>query len=166
MWFNLLLFKVSWFGLVIFQNSFVAISLCLLGIHFLIVADRKKELLVVISIASIGIAVDYSLVVFGVFDFAETSFIPLWLISLWLIFATTIANTLAFLSEKPRYQLLVGGIMAPLSYLAGEQMGSVSFGYSTTESYLILAAIWAPLLASFFLINNKLSAFEVDYVPN
>lgn len=166
MWFNLLLFKVSWFGLVIFQNSFVAISLFLLGIHFLITADHKKELLAVITIASIGIAVDYILAYSGVFVFSNTSFIPFWLICLWLIFATTIANTLAFLSEKPLYQMLVGGTFAPLSYLAGAQMGSVSFGYSTTETYLILAAIWAPLLAAFFLINSKFSASGGDYVPS
>ena len=89
--------------------------------------------------------------------------VPLWLVLLWGAFAATLAHSLDTLRSKPLLSALVGGIFAPLSYLAGANFGAVDLGYSLMTTYITLCVVWGFTLPGCFLLLDKLSApFELE----
>lgn len=164
MWVNLLLFNISWFGLVLIGDSFIPVAFCWLAFHLYTVPNRRFELFLIVIISSIGILSDSVLHYFSVFQFDTSNFIPAWLMTLWLAFAATISHSIKFLNNSKIYQVLAGGLFAPLSYIAGYNFGAVSFGYPVLITYFLLSAIWAPLMVLFFYIYSMLESRERAYV--
>jgi hypothetical protein len=73
---------------------------------------------------------------------------------LWLAFASTINHSLKWVARIPYAAHLSGLLGAPLSYLAAERLGAVSFGLSTSATYVLLGFVWLILLNIFVLISN------------
>jgi len=88
---------------------------------------------------------------------------PLWLITLWFCFASTICHSLKFLQKSKLFQVLVGGLLAPVSYLAGNEMNAVSFGLSVTNTFVILSVLWGVLMLIFFALKSQLIQEEARY---
>lgn len=156
--FNLLGYNFTWFGLIYWGNAFIPVAITFLVAHFYWNRNRVlREFIIIFSVAYIGIVVDSILQFTGVFIFPESNHLPLWLMALWVCFATTITQSLSLLSYSKLYQGLVGFFLAPLSYLAGQQLNVVEFGMTTIETYLLLSFIWCFLMLSFFYIKGFLS---------
>ena len=162
--FNIVGFNLAWFGLVYWGNTFIPFSLLLLSAHLYFIAKVPSELWLILSITVIGTFIDSLFQYSTVFIFANTSHIPFWLIVLWACFATTICHSLQFLAKSKLLQLLVGGLFAPLSYIAGYKLQAVDFSLSPLITYLILSLVWAFLLVFFFALKEKLVSVEVSYV--
>lgn len=155
---NLLGFNLTWYGLITFGNSFIPVALVVIALHVCFLKAHNKEYLVIVLVTLLGVFIDALLTFFGVFIFTtSSSIIPLWLIILWAAFACTINHSLKPLQHSIVQQTLVGFIFPALSYLAGNALGAVEFGYSYWFTYFLLGAIWAPLLVSFFYLNSKIS---------
>lgn len=136
-------FQLFWFSCVIGQNSWLALSLLLLALHFIVSPQRLLDFKV-ISIAAIGIAIDLALTQLSFFNFSET---PYWLGILWFGFVISLANSMRWLGQKKLIvQMLFGGIAGSISYLTGEKFGAVSFGFDSITSSIILFLIWSILL--------------------
>lgn len=161
---NLIGFNVSWFGLVYWGNAFIPISLSLLLIHLYFYGRKNHELRLVLIITLLGVLVDSLLQYFTVFVFENNTHIPLWLITLWACFAATICHSLNFLSRHKALQLLVGGLLAPLSYIAGYKLNAVDFTFPISMTYLILSFIWTVLFICFYAIKDTLVNKEVSHV--
>ncbi|MFQ3210452.1 MAG: hypothetical protein ACI9U5_000502 [Colwellia sp.] len=157
-------FNFAWFGLVYWGNTFIPFSLLLLSAHLYFIAKVPSELWLILSITVIGIFIDSLLQYSTLFIFASTSHLPFWLMALWACFAATICHSLQFLGKSKVLQLLVGGLFAPLSYIAGYQLQAVDFSLSPLITYLILSLIWALLFVLFFLLKENLVSVEVSYV--
>ena len=127
----------------------------LLLIHCLFFLKSKRELLLILVVSIIGIGVDSLLHYLNIFIFDNHAFIPLWLAVLWFCFATTLSHSLQFVGHSMLFQYLAG-LAAPLSYIAGHQLGVVNFGYSITMTYCILAIIWCLLFMVFFQLQSAL----------
>lgn len=162
--FNLVGFNLAWFGLVYWGNNFIPLCLLLLVAHFIFIAKSQNEIPLILAITFIGISVDSVLVHFNVFIFVNGGHIPFWLMMLWACFATTISHSLRFLSTSKVLQFFVGGIFAPLSYIAGYKFQAVEFGQSMASTYLLLSVIWAGLFILFFYLKGKFIKAEVSYV--
>ncbi|MEW6983148.1 DUF2878 domain-containing protein [Colwelliaceae bacterium 6471] len=156
MWLNLIGFNLIWLGLVLLGNSFILVVIPLLILHFYYCPNRQEELRLMVLVVVIGTFIDSMLIQFGIFSFAGLDHIPYWLITLWLAFACTLSYSLHFLARSRFLQCAVGCFLAPLSYLAGERLGAVSFQYSTLHTYFVLAVIWGHLLVLFFTIQQKI----------
>ena len=161
---NIIGFNLSWFGLVYWGNNFIPFTFALLIAHLFFQSKNHKELLLILIISVIGISVDSLLQQLNVFIFLEPSHIPLWLVMLWASFAATICHSLRFLESSKLLQLAVGGLVSPLSYIAGYKFMAVDFGYSILITYLILALIWAGLFVLFFYLKSKIIKVEINYV--
>lgn len=154
---NAICFNIAWFGCVLIGNAFIPIVLVWVICHFRVSKHVTTDLIFVIFITVVGILVDSFLTLLGVFTFhADTVFIPLWLIFIWISFALTINGYLTFLQNSTVLQLLTGMILAPLSYIAGSELGAVKLGYSTSETFVILSVCWSILLPFFYYINRLL----------
>lgn len=166
MWLNLIGFNLCWLGLVLLGNNFIPIALVWLIAHLYLVKQPFKEITVILSVATIGIIVDSFLTLIGIFDFSSAShsaILPLWLMVLWLCFAATIDHGLKFLKKS---KLLISGaalLGPPLSYLAGQKLSAVSFGFSHLTTMMTLALVWLVLLHLFFALSSKIVKHEVIY---
>ena len=161
---NLIAFDIAWFGLVYWGNLFIPFALLMLCLHFYFVSKtRKNEFYLICAVTLIGIYVDSMLQFLGVFVFADGQMMPLWLITLWFCFASTICHSLKFLQKSKLFQVLVGALLAPISYIAGNEMNAVSFGLTVTNTFVILSILWSLLMVIFFALKSHLMQEEVRY---
>jgi hypothetical protein len=144
---SLLLFKLSWVLLVVWQDSLLLAALLLQGICLWLHPAAPRFLLArVLPLALTGIALDQLLVSCGVFLF-PAGHLPGWLLLLWLAFGLVLTQGLRILQELRWWnQSLLGGLGGPLSYAAGQQFGAVDFGLTLPATLLLLALCWALLL--------------------
>ncbi|KYN88528.1 hypothetical protein ATY35_01470 [Vibrio cidicii] len=69
--------------------------------------------------------------------------LPLWMVCLWWLFAWYASQLILVIRRFRRAQVCaIGGIAGALSYIAGEQLGSVQFGYGFLLTALILLMQW------------------------
>ena len=155
---NAALFQCGWFACVLGGNSaWLLVGVAVLAIHLLWISAWSKDGQVILVITLLGTVVDTSLRTFGVFHFSMPGpLIPIWLILLWAVLATTLRHCLAW-SARPWWRAsLLGAVGGPLSYYAGSQLAGVSFGYATTPTLIGLAVLWALLFPVMHWVADQL----------
>ncbi len=157
---NLIGYNIAWFGLILTGDNFIPVAIALLVSQLWLFKATKNEILLIFLVASVGIGLDLILVYLDIFIFPDTEWIPLWLLTLWFVFAGTIRHSLAFLERSKLLQFFVGGIFAPLSYIAGAKLSVVNFTPSLGVTYFLLASVWAPLMLVIFSLSRWLLTFE------
>lgn len=155
-WFNALWFQTTWFCTVLGRDALLPLSLALIALHLWLVPRRGRELAQLALLGGIGISLDTALSLTGVFVFADNVILPAWLACLWLAFVTTPGRGLAFLAPYPWLIALVGGLLVPLNYLAGEKLGAVTFGVATWQALGIMAIGWSLLLPALYYLHRRL----------
>ncbi|WP_088332136.1 DUF2878 domain-containing protein [Lacimicrobium sp. SS2-24] len=156
--FNLIWFQVFWFTAILAGHQALLVLVMLIAVHFALLRDRRKELLLVILCAPVGIVVDSLLTYFSVFVFSAQVglLIPFWLMGLWVAFVATLRHGMAFFLPRPYLAATAGAIAGPLSYYAGHRLGAVDFGLPLLHTLMLLSALWAILFPLFVSITNRL----------
>jgi hypothetical protein len=166
MLFNLIGFNISWFGLVLLGQSFIPFALFWLGLHLYFCKKPLVEFKLILSITIIGTLIDSTLLFLDVLQFHDRMIIPFWLITLWAVFAATIAHSLKFLANSKRLQFTIGLIFPPLSYIGGASLSAVEFGYNLLATYFILGFIWSILIVLFFSLKERFYYQEIQEAAN
>jgi len=122
----------------------MVLTAALITFHYAAVADIRSELNRVLPCAALGMGVDFTLVMTGVFDFG-TSLFPLWMVCLWFVFPTVLPRAMAFLGEGTWRPIILGAI-APANYLAGAKFGAVTLPLGDVTTMLILVPLWMVML--------------------
>ena len=120
------------------------LTAALIAFHYAAVSNIRLELRRVLPSAALGIGVDFSLAVAGVYDFGD-AFFPLWMVCLWLVFPTVLPRAMAFLSATWWRPIMLGAI-APANYLAGAKFGAVALPLGDVTSMMILVPLWMIML--------------------
>ena len=69
---------------------------------------------------------------------------PLWLIVLWMLFATTLRHSLAWVAKRKLASVVMGALFAPLAYFAGSQLGALHIpAENLAFSLCAIAPVWA-----------------------
>ena len=144
-WFNALWFQSTWFLCVLGREALLPITLGMIALHFLLVASASQELRRLAPIAAVGIGVDALLSAAGIFDFGPV-LLPLWLMALWIAFATTLTRALAVFGRNPWLAAAIGSVGVPFNYLVGAKMGAVTLPMNPVVTALVLVSVWAVLL--------------------
>ena len=118
-----------WVGLVIGRESLLGLTVPMVLIYSAILVFieiiKIQQLLVP---AALGIAIDSILTMLGIFDFGDTTLlIPLWLITLWIAFSTTLTQSLKFVGNNWLVTVTSGAIVIQFNYAVGERLGAVTF---------------------------------------
>jgi hypothetical protein len=145
---NLVMFQLGWSICVLGGNLMaVAYSLVALLIHHRYVLQSKSEWKVVGFIVLVGITWDSLLVFFGLIVYPDAVWfnLPVWMVCLWILFATTFMHSMAWLSGYSWLSVFVGAVFGPMSYWAGVEFSDASFGASPIMSMVVIAAGWAIL---------------------
>jgi hypothetical protein len=164
---NVLAFQIGWLACVLGGAHDLpwvgtGIALVIVAWHLTRAARPKQELLLVLSAATIGALFDTLLVWLGWFTYSSGTLIagtaPHWMVALWMLFATTLNLSLAWLKGHLFVAVLFGAIGGPLAYLGGEKLGALNFA-SPTAGLIALAIGWALLTPLLAMIAQRFDGF-------
>lgn len=163
---NLSLFKAGWLAAVFSAAaSFPAVGTAVIAfaaiVHLARSEDRQHEIRLLMLAAVIGLLWESVLVSAGLVQYGTQSLLPgiapYWIVAMWVLFATTLNIGMRWLRKSTVIATLVGGIGGPLSFLAGERAGAVSFSDTPTALFAIGVgwAVFLPLLVRFAARNDE-----------
>lgn len=142
---NFALFQVAWLSSVIGGAREMpwlgpVAVLIALAVHLRFARKPFEEIILVLTCALIGATFDSFLVAAGWVSYKSGQFsafiAPYWIITMWMLFATTLNVSMRWMRGKPRLAALFGLYGGPAAYLAGQALGGI-----------ILVNQWAALTA-------------------
>lgn len=158
---NFVLFQLGWLACVVGGAQGWALwgalfSLLIVLRHLQCAQDMRKETHLLLLAGAIGLIWESALVNAGLLiysnpiaELAGIALAPYWILTLWLIFATTFNVSMRWLKTRLWLAVPFGAIGGPLAFVAGEKLGAVIIPEPQT-TLVVLAigwAIWSPLLA-------------------
>lgn len=109
-----------------------------------------REALLIVAIGVLGWVIDTAQALAGVFSFPTTSPVPwlcpLWLVAVWMIFATTLTGSMRWLRGRYALAALFGAVGGPVSYYYGLRLGAIVFNPNIVLTLVTLAAVWAAVM--------------------
>ncbi|MBX3729658.1 MAG: DUF2878 domain-containing protein [Candidatus Sumerlaeia bacterium] len=163
---NFVAFQVGWFACVLggahgmVWASALAVGL-LLALHFVWVShNRREDLLLALAAAGIGGAADSVLGAAGLIRFASPWPLawvePLWMLLLWVNFATTLDASLSWMRGRFALGAVLGAIGGPLAYWGGVRLGALELGAAGWQVYGAVALAWAAVMPVLLLVARSL----------
>lgn len=155
---NIAVFYAGWFGSVLAAaagNEWLALaaSLAVVIIHLVITPQPAAELKLILAAAALCVVAEGLLITTGFATYALPNswavLPPLWLIAMWMAFATTMNVSLGWLKDHLPLAALLGMLAAPPSYYAGEKLGGMMLAAPHMLSLAAIGLVWAiafPLL--------------------
>lgn len=149
---NMLAFQAAWFATVLGAAHGLpwlglVTVLAAVVLHLTLTTRRLPELRLLSAAFILGLLLENTLLHTGVVGYAgDPVWVPLWMLALWPLFATTLNFTLVWFKPRPRLAVMAGALAGPLAYAGGEALGAIRL-YG--PALWILAAVWAvafPLL--------------------
>jgi len=156
---NFVAFQLGWFAIVLgaaygLPWAGSAAALAIVAWHLTRAARPRAELVLVLAAAGVGALWDSLLAALGLVEFPNGTIVagtaPYWMVALWMLFATTLNLSLAWLKRNLLLAAALGAIGGPLAYLAGARLGALVF-VEQTVALAALAIGWAlltPLLVA------------------
>ena len=160
---NIILFQLGWFVCIWGGNAYAIAytTAALLIHHFFVIQHERVREWAFINVVTVTGALWDAVVVFGSWiNYTKTDIlgIPVWLVCLWMLFATTLRHSLVWLQRNTILTALLGLIFGPLSYWAGTQWGGAHMSEPTTTALLVIGLGWFFLLPCYAKIAQRLNA--------
>lgn len=155
---NALVFQIGWFLCVLGGNLVATIYTALaLVFHHYFIFSRPRQWIVLFAVATIGCLVDIALVKGGIITFADADIlgIPLWLVCLWILFATTFEHCLGWLRRHPWLAMVLAAVLGPSSYWFGAGLSGATISPPLETSLAIMAMAWALLFPAGIYFANQ-----------
>ncbi|MGI9238676.1 MAG: DUF2878 domain-containing protein [Woeseiaceae bacterium] len=162
---NLSLFKAGWLASVFSAAASVpfagtAVIGVAVAVHLLRSGAPRDELRLLALAALIGLVWESLLVSVGLVQYGASAMLPgtapYWIVAMWVLFATTLNVGMRWLRKNLLLAVLMGAIGGPMSFLAGQKIGAVTFSDPTT-ALIVIGLGWAvflPLLVRFAARND------------
>jgi hypothetical protein len=150
---NFILFQIGWFACVLGGAHDVpwlgtGIALAIVAWHIGRAVRPRGELILVLMSAGIGAVADSALVAIGWVRYSSGTIIagtaPVWLVAMWMLFATTLNVSLRWLRRFPLAAIAFGAIGGPLAYWGGARLGAMEFA-APVAATTALAVGWGAL---------------------
>lgn len=162
--------QIGWFGSVFGganQMPWIGplVALVALAIHFHFARRPAAELILIMSCAAIGATFDSALVAAGWVQYYSGQFsevlAPYWIISMWILFATTLNVSLRWLRGREVLAAAFGFLGGPLAYIGGEKLG----GIVLVNQFAALAALgigWAVMMPILLRLAEAFDGFSEE----
>ena len=144
---NFLAFKIGWITSVFGATQGIpwlgpAWIILWVSVFFLWQNQKKTEWIFLLGAAAIGYILDSLLVLVGSVQFPISSQFggpaPLWMVAMWLNMAASLRYSLGWMRNRYFLGALLGMILGPAAYLAGERLG----GINLIDGVLPIAIEW------------------------
>ena len=151
---NFIIFQLGWFSCVLMAarglpETGIMITLLLVSVQLFLSENRKNLLILLLLITLIGSAWDSVLTSLNILVFNSgmiVSFLaPGWILTMWLIFATTLNVSFRWLYGRYWIAMLLGALFGPLAYQAGAALGAVVIPDNLLAN-LVMATGWSILM--------------------
>jgi hypothetical protein len=170
---NFAAFQIGWFSAVLGAANgmpwlgplaFVGV----LAIHLRLVSRPDLEVGLVIASGVIGFYFDSLLVANGWVTYpsglVSESFAPYWIVTMWMLFATTLNVSMRWLRDRRAMAAVFGAIGGPLSYVAGEKLGGIVF-VDQLAALLALAIGWGIAMPVLMELSKRLDGVRKSQQP-
>ncbi|ARR44879.1 DUF2878 domain-containing protein [Vibrio campbellii] len=140
-------FQLCWFAAVLgtYQWQWLTFVLTLLTLVYCWRVE-PSALKNITTIVSVGLVLDTLNKQFSIFIF-PTTWLPIWLVCLWVLFSWYAYQLKSILYRFPKtYVSIVGGIGGTVSYFAGYKLQAVEFGFSVGVTLTILFVEWCAMM--------------------
>lgn len=160
---NFVFFQVGWFACILgaaHQQVWIAIgisALCI-GIYLWLRDNARSDYQLLLKALIYGLVVDTVLLQLGWIRFESSipwsAISPVWMWALWLVFATTLRESMSWLQGKYVIGAVLGAIAGPLCYEAGVRLGAAQWQSPDAQVFglIYLGIVWAiamPILLYF-----------------
>lgn len=146
-----------------YSGLFLTLSIVLIYLYF--TPNRKNEALFFFLVTLLGTGID-SIWAFSQLIYFKTGYIcpsiaPLWISSLYLLFAYATSTGLIWLQNRPYLASICGLIGGPLSYLGAFKTGVGEPGQPIVFVMIILGIAWALIMPGVILLHRIIVQEEV-----
>ncbi|MDZ7825201.1 MAG: DUF2878 domain-containing protein [Gammaproteobacteria bacterium] len=154
---NFLAFQAGWFawcpgGASGWPWLGVGVVAVVIALHVFQSPEASRELRLVAAAAVIGTAWDSTLAATGLLIYPSgqlaSMLAPVWIVALWMGFATCLNVSLRWLKGRRALAMLLGGVAGPLSFWAGSRLGAVRFARSAAVAGRALGGLGAAHAAA------------------
>ncbi len=148
---NVVSVHLGWFGCVLsaaWSRPLLgpAIVAVLVVVHMALTDARQRELITLLGAAVLGYALDSALVLAGAFDFppAAAMGVPttVWMVALWINFATVINGALYWLGGRLALAAALGFVGGPMAYYGGVRLGALTLPHGSGYMLALVALEW------------------------
>lgn len=169
---NFLAFQVGWFSSVIGAAKQMpwlgpVVLVFVLAIHLRQARRPHLEVGLLVICGTIGLFFESLLVVFGWVSYPSGQFsaflAPYWIVTMWMLFGTTLNVSMGWLKGRPLLAVVFGAIGGPASYIAGQKLGGIIF-LDYTAALLALAIGWAVAMPLLLSLSTKLDGISDELV--
>lgn len=167
---NVIAFKIAWLASVLGGAN----NLPLLGpaavavavaIHLRLVKNPSREMLLILSAGLVGVTVDSAMISAGLLSYSSGTLIPglspLWILGMWMLFATTFNVSFGWLQSRIPLAALLGAVFGPLSYYSGSKIGAVTLS-EPVGAMVALAVTWGIMLPGLLVLASTLNATDME----
>ena len=160
---NFLFFQIGWFSSVLGgANEMPWLGplavLAIVTIHLRLAHRPASEAALLISCAMVGAVFDSMLVALGWVSYSSgmfsSSMAPYWIITMWMLFATTLNVSLRWLREMPIVAALLGLVAGPLTYLGGAKLGGILL-VDQVAALATLGIGWAVMMPGLLFLAER-----------
>ncbi len=161
---NFGMFKVGWLSSVIGGAQQLPwlgplAMLIVVAVHLYRSEQPERELVLVLSCGFIGAMFDSVLVAMAWVTYPSGLFVdsmaPYWIISMWMLFATTLNVSLRWMRGRYLLALAMGAVAGPLAYIGGEKLGGIVF-LDKTAGLTALGIGWGLIMPVLVLLAERL----------
>ena len=165
---NFLFFQFGWFSSVLGgANQMPWIGpiavLAIIALHLRFAHRPYSEIALLLSCALLGAGFDSILVAFGWVSYSSGMFAPAaapyWIITMWMLFATTLNVSMRWLRNMPLVAAGLGLVAGPLTYLAGAKLGGIIL-VDQTAAMLMLGIGWAVMMPMLLVLAERFDGFS------
>ena len=165
---NLLGFKIGWMSSVLGAARDMpwlgpAVLLVVLFVHLRQAERPDLELGLVVACGVIGAWFDSILAATGWVSYPAGQFAPnlapYWIVTMWMLFATTLNRSMSWLKGRLALAAVMGAIAGPMSYYAGSKLGGIVFE-SPLAATIVLSVGWAAIMPVVVLLADRLNGFD------
>lgn len=163
-WLNAALFQLVWFAAVLGaaheQPGWAWGSLVLLAAQTLTTSLWRIDLAFAVVCMAIGFLVDSLWSWAGVLEYTGAGLAPAWILTLWAATGLSLNHSLGWFRTRALIGGLAAGVVAPISYLAGERLGAISVPTPALLGWVALS--WVPIFGILFALANSLGGEKHD----
>lgn len=131
---NFIAFQVGWFSAVLsaaagYPLVGLAVMVAVIGLHLFRSARPRREATLVLACGLLGGIWDSVLVAMGWVGYNAGMVLPwlapYWIVAMWMLFATTLNESLGWLKGRYVAAVLLGLAGGPLAYLTGAKLNGI-----------------------------------------
>ena len=159
---NFAIFQVAWLTSVIGGAKEMpwlgpVAVLVALAVHLSFARRRFEEILLVLSCAVLGASFDSALVASGWVSYKSglisENLAPYWIVTMWMLFATTLNVSMRWMRGKPLLAAAFGFVGGPSAYLAGQGLGGIIL-VNQPAALIALAIGWAIMMPTLMWLSE------------